>query len=538
MRRRKLSTVLYDHVLTCISYQHIPWEYAFRFLRVSLSLDLCTPNETSSALQNLRSISASASRHGDHVIFVLGGILEALAYLRSSDEDVIEPAQRAIAAARSFQLESLAVEYPQLVTFIHILDLLCSLMESNTTQAMSKMQTLRAMLDQVTQEQSKRFSTDGSFSVPVGRGPSSNLLPPTAGGLISGGHEGLDLLNFTWMPAREIYALGFLLDGATTSHRNTLDGHKAEKSLEEGLKMASDPGHSTTAPQSLALASSWVAWRKMLRCYMRLHLAFLQCTRTDWASARRSLDELQKDSKGLDPDPAELLLSLVDLVSGIIYQGTGDVVAALALFKRAPVSLESLCKAPSNASQRGLLDVSILANLNKILILQDQSQPEHEKVEPLFAALEPICLSHPNPSIQAAFHLLKATSHPTDPGIKRKNNLQAALNAATSVANIQLKCITLNFMSWKFFRGVVGEQAEKSSRAGLKLANSSSNILWSNVAEGMLADTLEVQGKLDEANAVREKAETLADRIVPALLAARERGATNQAMGTLGTPST
>jgi hypothetical protein len=60
-------------------------------------------------------------------------------------------------------------------------------------------------------------------------------------------------------------------------------------------------------------------------------------------------------------------------------------------------------------------------------------------------------------------------------------------------------------MSWKYFRGVVGEQAEKSARAGQAQAKKASDRLWVSVTDEVLAETLERQGKGEEASAVRDE---------------------------------
>jgi len=65
--------------------------------------------------------------------------------------------------------------------------------------------------------------------------------------------------------------------------------------------------------------------------------------------------------------------------------------------------------------------------------------------------------------------------------------------------------MTLTFMSWKYFRGVVGEQAEKSARAGRAMAKKANDRLWVSVTDEMLAETLERQGKGEESGSVRDE---------------------------------
>ena len=64
--------------------------------------------------------------------------------------------------------------------------------------------------------------------------------------------------------------------------------------------------------------------------------------------------------------------------------------------------------------------------------------------------------------------------------------------------------MVLTFMSWKFFRGVVGEQAEKSAKASQTLAQQCKDGLWMSVSAGVFGDTLEAAGRIEEAKRARE----------------------------------
>ena len=63
----------------------------------------------------------------------------------------------------------------------------------------------------------------------------------------------------------------------------------------------------------------------------------------------------------------------------------------------------------------------------------------------------------------------------------------------------------------RFFKGVVGEQAEKSARASQSMAKKGRDRLWLCVASGCLAGSLEVQGKGPEAEEMRREAMLLAE---------------------------
>jgi hypothetical protein len=163
-------------------------------------------------------------------------------------------------------------------------------------------------------------------------------------------------------------------------------------------------------------------------------------------------------------------------------------------------------------------DTAILAALNSILILRDPKHPEHHKIGAILDSVQESCVSSTNKYIQAAYNLVRATIHPDDElSIKRKEYLQHAFQSATSITNNQITCIALGFMSWKLFSGVVGAQAEKSAKASRATAQKAGNGLWVSVADSLLADTLEREGKGAEAAAYRAEAGKNAAKLPEAL---------------------
>ena len=79
---------------------------AFRFLKISLHLELSTRQDFHAALIQLRAVSSLAKEHGDKAAVATAMVMEALLALRDfSDSEGFEQAQRALADYRSFQLD-------------------------------------------------------------------------------------------------------------------------------------------------------------------------------------------------------------------------------------------------------------------------------------------------------------------------------------------------------------------------------------------------------------------------------------------------
>lgn len=225
---------MYATLLTLFSYQHVAWMYAFHFLRVSLSLECSSHQEAIPALSHLRSIFATAHKYGDTAVGAIAMTLEAVIHLGEPDSsESIEQAQRAIALARSSQLDPAVGGAPKLVALTHFVDLCCTLRRFDPNQVTAKMQAMQATLEIL--RESPSMTDDGSLSVPINH--TKGTQHRSQNGAVRNGQDGTQHLMFDWIPIHDVYALGFLLSGICVAHKNSSDGHKAETMLNEGIRL-------------------------------------------------------------------------------------------------------------------------------------------------------------------------------------------------------------------------------------------------------------------------------------------------------------
>ena len=152
------------------AYRHAAWEYAFRFLRVTLSLSSPSHQDSVQALQHLHKITAMASRNGDKAVSAMSAVIESLAHLQQgTNSDSIEQAQRAVAAARSHQLNDELRHIPQLTTLIQMVDICCSLLEYDVNQSGQKLKVMQALMDETLGDTNWR---------PMGHSPSHSMESP------------------------------------------------------------------------------------------------------------------------------------------------------------------------------------------------------------------------------------------------------------------------------------------------------------------------------------------------------------------------
>lgn len=261
------------------------------------------------------------------------------------------------------------------------------------------------------------------------------------------------------------------------------------------------------------LAESRDRWRRLLKCKLHLHLAFAFCARTAWPEAQHQLGCLENAASTLSAETFNTLEYQILYLSGVINQGTGNISAALSYYRKPSLSLPS-------SSQPALppihLEFCILSALNILLIVHHPSHPSYHLLQPLLENLTPLCKKNSNnKALYAAYQLVSATCFPPTSILPVKQHLQFAVDAAKGCSNEQLLCMTLHVIWFKFFKGVVGEQAEKNARACGAQARRCMDSLWEAVALGVLANALDFVSKGKEAEQARRQGEILASKLPP-----------------------
>lgn len=202
-------------------------------MRVSLSLELSTHQDTVSALGQLKSISILSNQYEEKSIFATAAILEAMISLQqSNNSDSYEQAQRSLAAARSCQFDPTVSSLPHLGAFMHFVDLCSALQNFDPAQAATKVQAMQAIME--TPADHDAGAPDGSFAIPILR--SGLSFTSSTGGVVRNIPDGNTFLVLNWIPRQDISTLCFLLSGVALSLRNTTDGQKSERMFREGLR--------------------------------------------------------------------------------------------------------------------------------------------------------------------------------------------------------------------------------------------------------------------------------------------------------------
>ena len=466
--------------------QHISWVYALRFLKVSLALQASGRPETTTALHQLRAIGSHAERQGDKAIYVTCSAIEAMVHLQSSGADHIEHAQRAIATARSQQLQLSAKQLGSIEALIDCIDIACTLRKGGRDE--QKMLALQEKVDK------DPVSQDGRFGVLIENKARGTVSASSSGGIFRKNQDGRDELMLTWLPKKDLMMLAYYLSGLTS-----LTNHKGLSYLQEGFKLTQDALHRKSMramPVTASIAQN--KWLTLLDWQLRYALGILATYYEDVPTAQDHLRALRRPL-GNQPFTTEVHGRLTSYLSAILDQTKGDLESALSIYGAADFAL------PDSGVHGNdfIRDLGILAAMNRLLILRNPSHPEHYISGVLFSQLEPLCNDHPNQYINLAFRIIRAITQSDVPINRQKTLMQTSTNGAQKLGNVQFMTMCLNYMTARFFTDTVSEQALRGARASRQMANKSHSILWRAVALGLCINAFTKNGLLDEAQAAQ-----------------------------------
>lgn len=258
-------------------------------------------------------------------------------------------------------------------------------------------------------------------------------------------------------------------------------------------------------------------WRGLIQCYFHVYIAFCSAGLADWAKVKDCMDKIRMTAGTFEITLKGPLECLTLYLTGAYHQGIGDFDTALQIFGNQRFHLPSTKSTFTSFDEQVERDIALLAALNTLWILQEKPRQDPNYNAVLMERLRPLCEHHPNKDIETAFYLIAATINTIPPTelFRIKGYLRSALGGAQTTGNTQFLCITLNVMCSRFFSGVVGDQAEKSAKAASVQAQKSGNVLWMSVADGMLSQCYDVQGKKVEAQMALEQARISAEKALP-----------------------
>ncbi|XP_014561955.1 hypothetical protein COCVIDRAFT_85248 [Bipolaris victoriae FI3] len=477
------------------TFQHIAWVYALRFLKVTLALQIPGRMEIVMVLQQLHAIQGHAERRGDRAIYVACCALEAMVHLRSGAADRLEQVQRAIAAARSLQLQVSAKDLGSFGTLIDVIDIASGIQTGrpDTQKATSLLEAILGKKDE------KGGSETGVFTVLIERSYGGNLTFDT-GGVFRKNAERKDELVFAWLPREDLKALCF--------HICALEHHVHEKGLIY-MKEARQRFRESAKRRNLmgilpSLTFARIEWNMMLEWYSMFSIGLMACSRDDHATAEDVLGGLKKRIALPPYNSQEAFTRTLAYLSSVNDQVNGNLESAITTSSGEVLAIPEKGHAvPARA------DIAVMAALNRLLILRDPNHPQHFQSSMLLEQLKPFCEDHPNQYIRMAFRLVHAFHGEAAAISHQKKTVQQAVGIAQEISqktqNFEFVAMTMCYFVARFFADTVGEKSIQAIRAARSQAIKGRKPLWMAVAAGLCINTYRRNGLMDEAaKATRE----------------------------------
>ena len=256
--------------------------------------------------------------------------------------------------------------------------------------------------------------------------------------------------------------------------------------------------------------------------HTRLYNAFSLASRNAYVDAEVQVNKVRELHSAWPDVPKDLLL-MTHYLKGAIAQGMGDLSTAFPTFESI---IDDLC--PSNDLASGPQsqayirnatqshrELYILSTMNILQIIRNPSHPNHAQFDTLVAQIAPHCTNTSNRGITAAYHIINAAAPASSKILSTKQALSWGSQHAQAVSNNKLVCVILNILSWKIFSGILVDQTEKSVQACLTVAKRCADTLWISVSAGVMAESLEAAGRLDEAAQFRAEGHRYARELPP-----------------------
>ncbi|OTB05852.1 hypothetical protein M426DRAFT_10297 [Hypoxylon sp. CI-4A] len=472
--------------------KHYHWVYAYRFLKTSLYLQSPNPSETH-ALENLKAITNLADQRNDHAVCVVASLLEGLSLMKTMKDDAIIRIQTCIAQAMRYQLNPL-VHVPQLNALALMLDLGCSLHQKSIQVIMQKMKNLQDHMDSSMNDKSWQ-SIDRELLLPIRKSNMPVISNDTSAILRPGSDDDdNDYLAMSFWSKYEAFAITYTYTGLALLYQTPRNEKKIFKVWEEALSQVHRAGVKLGGlPTSLTDAIAKANWQREWKCYLYILQGLHFATHTRWSDVKNCVAQLETMVR---PPLEGIVVLYSTYLAGVYHQGTGNLNTAMSIFNNPMFSLDD-DNERSRSKKTAEFEVSLLATFNRIWIMQHPSARNDHLTRELLEQLRVFCVDHPNMEIRTAYNLVLAAveTNPPIPMTAIKMNISTALNNAQSLGNVQTLSIALNVMRAKLFQNIVGDQALKSARAASNQAKRSGNTLWMSVADGMLAQSFDVQGQ-------------------------------------------
>ncbi|KAJ5009734.1 MAU2 chromatid cohesion factor-like protein [Colletotrichum sp. SAR 10_99] len=486
---QEAETALSKGITICEKHRYADLKYCMQYLLLKV---LFQRNQKAAFIAIDRNISDSQTFKHHHWVYAFR-LLKATFHVHAGtppDAPLLE------------NLRSLALEILTL-----LLDLACSMHQKTPDILIHKLKSLQAKLDD-NMGSSTWSDLNPEILIPINKqsAPAAILSDDTSA-ILRAGSSRHDYVVMTFMNRLEIVVLTYTFSGLAGMYRPGPESRRSHEFWKEGFEVLAKWNKEVVpklSGSSLQGSIEQAKWRTEMFCYLQALTGLYFATHSQWSKVEQCVAQLQQ---AITPAVNDIFNIFSLYLSGVYHQGTGDLETALILFEDERLDLLAGF-GNSSGKKPAYMELCILAGLNRLWILQDPAYRDSMTSTELLDKLRGHCIEHQDPDIRTAFNLVQATAQTNPPPSMHqiKTSITNSLNGSKVTGNTHCLAIALSIMRYRLFDNVVGEQALKSAKAASTQAKRSGNLLWMSVADGMLADSFEVQAMFADAEAARQTA--------------------------------
>lgn len=482
------------YIVDMDAYKHIAWLYAFRYELAMLHMT-SSIRDIHSAITEIEKIESLADHNNDKAMLAFASAMAGILHLQTAHTEAVSNAQQAVARIRSLQFDPSLDSLPQLQFVTDFIDQACAMRRYKPAETDQKRMALQDTYGRL-QDHSSWVEDVATVEIPVNVS-SLRELPLQQGGLVVERGDKF-VLTFSWCTKRDLEVLAFFLQATGMAFKNSSEKGKSEEFLAQALTRLREAKGST------------VLNRKMLECRLLIENAFLQCMKGLWTAAKQPIRDA---SVLLKPHQHELPKSMscaLNYLNGAVHQGEGNLKRALQVWESPIFDLDSFLHRPTSDQARTprrhedldtevCRNFAILACMNRLFIIDDESHPKHGDKANVIALLGHFAKSTQDSNISAAqmlVHTVLAQS-----GIwGTKEGILKAMDASKKVMNHQLIALVLMVMQQSFFVGATDQHGQKCVNACFIQTRSWGNPTWTHVMQGIQAESMRFMGQFDESS--------------------------------------
>ncbi|KTW28553.1 hypothetical protein T552_01813 [Pneumocystis carinii B80] len=426
--------------------QMVDWVYIFLFLQFDILSDAVNQeSERMGRLSALMKIICIAEHRNDDIVCIIARLLET--YLRIESEEY-QVAKKCLNCVSAIQEKVSNISFLNIIKMMF--NIFLNLIQGYGKEAVHELKDLHHELDAFAEETNCLYQD--TYNLPLSQ-------------------NGLNMKIY-WFDAQQLFIYGHILSGMC--YLPDYSSSKAEVFFNEGLEMLRyDFAYHHFLTNDLR-TNKGLDWVDITRQLCLIYYCFALMLRSKFNKAFECIQILENYSSSFTITTRALFM----LLKGTYAQFTGQLDIALKAYESIPVFLHA---------------ISLVGNLNSVLIFQGNSLQDKKRVYEILHNIEPLCQSSSFTQLKFAWNLISGSAGKDV--LYSKNFLSYVVSASEKHTNTQFRVMALIALCYYFVAHSESEQAEKMLVSAYLLSKNAENDIWAFMSGKLLQELMKKKNK-------------------------------------------